>query len=83
MFVELPLAFNLPGKISLNAIERYWKEDVAAKATGPYQIHVQLVSKTVYIAGFDDAGERDTVYAQFDRYLTGKDKAPQFDTESW
>ena len=83
MFVALPLQFQISGRINLERVERYWKENISNQAKRPFQIHVKLTSSIVYIAEFEEERERDGVYNHMDRFFTGKDKAPLYDTEDW
>lgn len=79
MFIPLPLAFNQGGKFNTAAIERYYKEETAAKASGRFRIVIDLLSNRSVAAEFDDEADRDSIYTQLDRLLTGKDKIPQYD----
>ncbi|MEM6491697.1 MAG: hypothetical protein AAF684_07355 [Pseudomonadota bacterium] len=83
MFVALPIQFNVPGRINLDQVERYWKEDISHQAKRPFQMSVKFVSGVVFIADFDNATERDGVYNHMDRFFTNKDKSPLYDTEDW
>ena len=83
MFVALPLQFQVPGRVNLDQIERFWKENISHQAKRPFQIHVKFASNVVFIAEFDDESERDTVFKHMDRFFTNKDKAPLYDTEDW
>ena len=83
MFVSLPIEFQIPGRVNLGAVERYWKDDLSHQSKRPYQITIRLVSNTSLIANFAEESRRDEVFSLMDRYFTGKDKAPQYDAEDW
>ena len=83
MFVSLPLEFNTAGRINLDQVERYWKEDISQQSRRPFHIMVKLASAVVFIAEFEDESARNKVYDQMDRYFSGKDKTPMYDSEEW
>lgn len=83
MFVALPIEFNIGGRVNLDQVERYWKEDISQQARRPFRIMVKIASGIEYIADFEDETTRNKIYDQMDRYFTGKDKTPLYDTEEW
>lgn len=77
-FFALPEAFQFPGKVSTSAVESFRKDEVQSRI-GRYRIIVELTSNKALAAAFDDEASRDKVFALLDRFLTGKDKVPQYD----
>lgn len=79
-FIALPAAFNMTGKVNTASIERYYPEETSAKVAGRFRIVIDLTSNRSIAAEFDSADERDRVFDKFDRFLTGRDKIPQYDS---
>lgn len=79
MFFPLPEQFKTPGKINKNSIERYFRDEVHSRAAGRFHIVLELASNRILTAVFEEERERDEVYRHFDRFMTEKDKVPQFD----
>ena len=78
-FFALPEQFKFAGKVNALQVESVRKDVVQARA-GRFRIVIELASNKALAAEFDDEAARDKVFAQLDRFLTGKDKLPQYDT---
>jgi hypothetical protein len=77
-YFSLPEQFSFRGKISNLAVESYRKDEVQSRV-GRWRIVIELQSNKTITAAFDDEAARDKIFALLDRFLTGKDKIPQFD----
>ncbi|MBL8672683.1 MAG: hypothetical protein JNK11_18640 [Alphaproteobacteria bacterium] len=78
-FFALPEQFKFAGKVNAMAVESIRKDVVQARA-GRFRIVIELASNKALAAEFEDEAMRDKVFMQLDRFLTGKDKLPQYDT---
>ncbi|GEM_PF-3187563 len=80
MFFPLPEHFKAPGKFNKFSIEHYFRDEVHSRAAGRFHIVIELTSNRTLTAIFESETERNEVYRHFDRYMTDKDKVPQYDT---
>ena len=78
MFIPLPVAFRIPGHLNRDHIERYYREEVHDIHSGRYRI-VICTNNHLYTAAFEGKEDRDQIWRQLDRYLTGKDRLPMYD----
>jgi len=74
-----PEQFKFAGKVNALQVESIRKDVVQARA-GRFRIVVEMASNKLLAAEFDDEALRDKVFVQLDRFLTGKDKLPQYET---
>lgn len=78
MFIPLPKEFQVTGKFNIQAIERYWPDEVKA-AAGRFRLIIELTSNKAFTAAFETREDRDRVYKQLDLFLTGRHKFLEYD----
>ena len=81
MFFSLPIEFGLRGRVNREMIERVYPEEISGKTQGHFRIVLHMASNSPYTAEFNDQESRDKVFTQLERFLTGRDKVPQFDSD--
>ena len=81
MFFTLPTEFGLRGKVNSQLIERYYPEEISGKTQGHFRIVMYMGSNSLFSAEFKDEECRVKVFNQLDRFLTGRDKVPMYDSE--